>query len=64
MGITRELLSAGEVAAMLGVGTRTVHRMRAEGRLPPIVRIGRLVKWKRADIARFAADGCNVARSA
>ena len=44
------LLNASEVAAALGVSQRSVWRLSATGEIPPPVRIGRSVRWRRAAI--------------
>jgi excisionase family DNA binding protein len=63
MAIQRELLSVREVATALGCSERSVYRMRNEGRLPPVIKLGGLTKWRAADISRFAANGCRVPES-
>ena len=47
-----------QLAAALGISKRLVHRKHAAGELPAAVRIGRLVRWQRAVIDRWVADGC------
>jgi len=46
------LLSVRDVAALLGLGVRTVWRMVAQGTFPgPTVSIGeRIRRWRRADV--------------
>jgi predicted DNA-binding transcriptional regulator AlpA len=44
-------------ASVLGIGESTLHRLRAEGRLPQAVRIGKLVKWSHRVMADTAATG-------
>jgi excisionase family DNA binding protein len=51
-----QLLTTREIAKRLAVGKRTVERLAASGRLPA-VRIGRLIRFKPADLAAFI-DGC------
>lgn len=49
-------LTAAEVASMLGVSTRTVHRFCADGRLPQPTRCGtRLVRWDPRAIETYLA---------
>ena len=48
----KQEMEVSDVAAYLGVSTRTVRRMELRGELP--ARIGRL--WSRADIDRFRRD--------
>jgi hypothetical protein len=44
-------------AAVLGIGESTLHRFRAEGRLPPPIKVGALVKWSHRVMADTAATG-------
>ena len=53
-----ELLNATAAAEIAGVAERSWHRHVAVGRAPQPVRIGRSVRWRRGDIARWVADGC------
>jgi excisionase family DNA binding protein len=52
------LLRVGEVAGRLGVSVRAVWKNLASGRLPLPVRLGRAVRWRESEIARFIALGC------
>ena len=52
------LLTTKQVAELFQVSRRTVIRWRDNGTLPPVVRIGRCVRWRRSDIDGFVADGC------
>jgi excisionase family DNA binding protein len=47
------LIDAAGVAALLGVSIDTVLRMRDRGKLPPAVRLGRLVRWRKVQIVEF-----------
>ncbi|WDI43367.1 helix-turn-helix domain-containing protein [Bremerella sp. P1] len=47
------LMDSEQVAAVLGVSIKTVRRMRKDGRLPPFKRIGRLYRWRKADILDY-----------
>lgn len=44
------LLSTQEVAALMGVSPKTIRRLLDAGKLPQIVRIGRLIRWRENDI--------------
>lgn len=46
-------IDAAELARQLGVNVRTLRRMRHEGAIPEPVRVGRLVRWRRAEVERF-----------
>lgn len=45
-----ELLTTAELAAELKVSPRTLQRWRAEGSGPPMVRVGRGVRYRRRDV--------------
>ena len=44
-------------ARVLGIGESTLHRFRAEGRLPSPIKVGKLVKWSHRTMADTAAAG-------
>lgn len=52
-GIEPLLLSAEELAKVLGVSLRHVRRLNAAGRLPPSVRLGRSVRWRLPEVRRW-----------
>jgi len=54
------LLSVKVVAGMLDCSSRQVWKLLASGRLPRPLRLGRSVKWKSNDIARFIAAECDM----
>ena len=45
-------------AALAGVSRATWHRLRAAGKLPPSVRLGRSIRWRRAEIVAWIDTGC------
>jgi excisionase family DNA binding protein len=51
-----ELLTEQELATLLKVAVRTVRRWRVEGSGPPALRIGRVVRYRRADVDRWLAQ--------
>ena len=56
-GRNRELLSAGQVAALVDVDIRTVRRWADEGVLPPAeVTPGGHRRWRSEEVERFAAE--------
>lgn len=57
------LLDVRAVAALLDCAPRTVHRLRDSGRMPRPVRVGSLVRWRRADVLAWIAAGCPACRS-
>ena len=52
------LLNVKQVASLLGCSPRTVYRLADGGRIPRRVKIGWLVRRRRADIDQWIADGC------
>jgi prophage regulatory protein len=54
------LLTAEEVAAMLGVSERTLWRLLSAGKVPKPVRFGRSTRWKAGEIQRWLERGCPV----
>lgn len=54
----RELIDLRTVAVLLGVSTRTVLRLRDSKQMPQPVRLGSLVRWRRAEILDWIATGC------
>ena len=50
-----ELLTALETARLLRCSLRTLDRERADGRGCPFVRIGRRIRYRRADVEAFVA---------
>jgi excisionase family DNA binding protein len=47
-----------EVAALLGCSERHVKRLADAGEMPEPVKLGRLVRWNRAAVNEWIADGC------
>lgn len=52
------LLDVRAVAALLDCSPRHVYRLSDAGRMPPPVRLGALVRWRRADLDGWLAAGC------
>ena len=57
------MLTATGVAKMLACSPRSVYRLADAGRIPPPVRIGGLVRWPRAALEQWIAEGCPVPRN-
>jgi predicted DNA-binding transcriptional regulator AlpA len=53
-----ELLSTGKVAGMLDAGQRSVWRWSHAGVMPPPVKIGAAVRFRRDEILAWIAQGC------
>ena len=52
------VVSAKELAALLGVSLRHVWRLNATGKLPKPVRLGGSVKWRRDEIIAWLSQNC------
>ncbi len=53
-----ELLDVRAVGAMLGCSARHVYRLADAGRMPRPVKLGALVRWRRAELASWLEAGC------
>jgi excisionase family DNA binding protein len=52
------LLDVRAVAALLGCSARHVYRLADAGQMPPPLHLGALVRFRRADIDGWLAQGC------
>lgn len=52
------LLDISRLAELLECSARTVQRHVGDGLIPPPVRIGRLVRWRAAEIDNWLDAGC------
>ena len=52
------MLSVGDVADMLGCSSRHVYRLSDSGRMPRPIKLGALVRWRRAELEKWIAEGC------
>lgn len=59
---TALLIPDTTAAAMAGVSRATWHRLRAAGKLPPAVKLGRSVRWRRDEVVQWISAGCPPAR--
>lgn len=57
------LVDVRAVAETLGCSPRHVYRMADAGKLPRPVKIGALVRWRRAEVAEWIGRGCPPVRS-
>jgi predicted DNA-binding transcriptional regulator AlpA len=55
------LITDREAAALCGLSRSSWHRLRAAGRVPPGVRLGRACRWSRAEITAWVSAGCPAA---
>jgi len=54
--IKRELLTIDDVAKLVRTGARTIRRWRREGKLPPALHFGGLVRWRKSDVERWIEE--------
>ena len=52
------LLDVEAVAALLTCSTRHVYRLSDAGRMPRPLKLGALVRWRRAEVEAWIEDGC------
>lgn len=52
------LLTAERLAALLGISTRTLWRLRSAGRLPRPIKLGGSVRWRGDVVRRWIERGC------
>ena len=52
------LLDVRAVAALLDCSARHVYRLNDAGRMPSAVKVGALVRWRRADLDAWIEGGC------
>ncbi len=52
------LLDVKGVARLLAVSIRQIWKMNATGRMPAPIRLGRAVRWRRAELEDWIASGC------
>lgn len=52
------LLRDKDVADILNVSRAMVHKLRGQGQLPEPVRLGRSVRWRRAELEAWIEQGC------
>ena len=58
-----ELLDVRAVANLLDCSPRHVYRLADAGKMPQPLRLGALIRWRRAELQRWITDGCPVVRS-
>ncbi|MHC4178534.1 MAG: helix-turn-helix transcriptional regulator [Planctomycetota bacterium] len=51
------LLSAVDLAREFRISPRTIRRLDLQGKLPRPIRVGRAVRWRRAEMAAWVAAG-------
>ena len=58
------MLDVDGLAELLRCSPRTVYRLADSGRLPRPVKLGALVRWRRAEIDDWLTAGCPPVRNA
>jgi excisionase family DNA binding protein len=58
------LLDVHAVAALLNCSARHVYRLSDGGRMPPPIKLGALVRWRRQAVEDWIAAGCEPVRQA
>jgi len=56
--LSAKLLDVQAVAEMLGCSVRHVYRLADRGAMPSPLRLGSLVRWSKASVETWIADGC------
>lgn len=54
----KPLMSVGEVADLLEISERSVYNLETAGKMPPKIKLGGLVRWRRAAIMEWIEQGC------
>jgi excisionase family DNA binding protein len=57
-GPSAVLLNVEEVARALSCSPRHVRRLADAGTMPRPLKLGSLVRWRKADIEKWLGDGC------
>jgi excisionase family DNA binding protein len=57
------LLDVRAVARLLGCSPRHVYRLADAGKMPPPLKLGALVRWRRQDLDAWLAGGCKPVRT-
>lgn len=52
------LLTSDGLARLLNISKRTLMRLRSVGKLPRPVQLGRLVRWRTAEVHEWVESGC------
>jgi predicted DNA-binding transcriptional regulator AlpA len=55
------MLTSRDVARLMQCSDKHVTNLRKQGRMPPCIKLGTLVRWPRKIIEDWIAEGCPVA---
>lgn len=56
--VESQLISVDVLASMIDLSPRTVWRMVSARTVPPPIRLGKSVRWRKSDIETWIAGGC------
>lgn len=62
--MNERLVKVSELANKLGVGVRTVWRLRDMGKLPAPIKLGGATRWRESEISEWIVSGCPDVRRA
>ncbi len=62
--VNAELLDVQAVACLLDCSARHVYRLSDAGKLPRPLKLGQLVRWRRAEVLEWISGGCKSVRVA
>jgi len=54
------LISAGELADLLQISTRTLWRLRSAGKLVEPIKLGGSTRWRLEEVRQWIAAGCPI----
>jgi excisionase family DNA binding protein len=63
MSIDIKMVDVRAVADLLNCSKRHVYRMSDGGLMPPPVKLGALVRWRRREIEEWISNGCKPVRT-
>jgi len=52
------LLTQPDLASLLQVSPRKIRAMTSTGQVPGVIKLGRCIRYRRADIEKWIASGC------
>jgi len=58
IGVAPALLSLEDAGEYCGISRNSFWKMKASGRCPAPIRLGRRLLWRKADLDRWILDGC------
>lgn len=55
---TPSLITTKQLAEMLSISTRQLHRMRSKGKIIQPIKLGRMTRWVLEDVEEWVRTGC------